>query len=233
MGSGTPLLNEYKQEFLWKRLPQTILGGLRLKLGFCAPLYIYLCQVLLFLTPWIVGGVFTLIVEEDVLAYDIAIYVYGSIMCLFVLALNVVGATVREKCSAVSSVALNAHNVLSEENEMDFVSCCSIETINFLLPAKRFLISVLVHALLSGPFLGLGFWYLLPSTLNNVYDNNLSATVSLYGFGWICLCIAQYSLTVAPPTESAIFRTSDRWELGPLMRPFYCMIFFSFDLLAR
>ena len=45
MGGGVPLLNEYKQEFVWKRLPQTIFGGPKLKLGYDAPAYVYLTQV--------------------------------------------------------------------------------------------------------------------------------------------------------------------------------------------
>lgn len=46
MGVGVPLLNEYKQEFVWKRLPQTVFGGPKLKLGYTAPVYVYLSQVL-------------------------------------------------------------------------------------------------------------------------------------------------------------------------------------------
>ncbi|KAG8449384.1 hypothetical protein GDO86_016146 [Hymenochirus boettgeri] len=34
MGPDVPLLNEYKQEFFWKRFPQTVLGGPRFKLGY-------------------------------------------------------------------------------------------------------------------------------------------------------------------------------------------------------
>jgi hypothetical protein len=33
MGTGIPLLNEYKREFLSKRFPQTLLGGPKLRLG--------------------------------------------------------------------------------------------------------------------------------------------------------------------------------------------------------
>lgn len=45
MGAGVPLLNEYKQEFVWKRLPQTIFGGPKLKIGYDAPAYVYITQV--------------------------------------------------------------------------------------------------------------------------------------------------------------------------------------------
>ena len=45
MGAGVPLLNEYKQEFVWKRLPQTIFGGPKLKIVYDAPAYVYITQV--------------------------------------------------------------------------------------------------------------------------------------------------------------------------------------------
>ena len=49
-GGGAPLLNDYKLEFFWKRFPQTLLGGPKLKLGYEAPFYVYLNQLLTYLT---------------------------------------------------------------------------------------------------------------------------------------------------------------------------------------
>ncbi|XP_064009585.1 pecanex-like protein 4 isoform X2 [Pogoniulus pusillus] len=63
MGPDVPLLNDYKQEFFLKRFPQTVLGGPRFKLGYCAPPYIYVNQIILFLTPWVLGGVGTLLYQ--------------------------------------------------------------------------------------------------------------------------------------------------------------------------
>ena len=46
MGHFIPLLNDYKQEFVLKRLLQTVFGGPKLLIGYDAPLYVYIAQVL-------------------------------------------------------------------------------------------------------------------------------------------------------------------------------------------
>ena len=85
MGTGVPLLNEYKQEFVFKRLPQTILGGLKLRLGYDAPIYAYLNQLLVFGIPFVLGGLFTLLVELDTIKDYIAVCVFGASVTTYVL----------------------------------------------------------------------------------------------------------------------------------------------------
>ena len=63
-------------------------------------------------------------------------------------------------------------NLLSEEDEIDFISCCDSETFKFVVPPKKYKINILLHALVSGPMCGLCLWYLLPTTLNNIYYHN-------------------------------------------------------------
>ncbi len=233
MGSGVPLLNEYKQEFFWKRVPQSVLGGPKLKLGYDAPAYVYINQVLLFLVPWVVGGIFTALVQYDLLKYDIGIYIVGGIMCAFVLLVNFVSEMRKSKVADGPTAMENkAKNMLSEDDEIDFQSCCGVETVKFILPGKKYKINILIHALLAGPLCGLGFWFLLPLTLEELYGN-IAATILLYVTGWLTLCIAQYSFTVGAPPETANFRALDTWEVTPLMRPFYCLAFFCFHIIAR
>ncbi len=232
MSSNVPLLNEYKQEFLWKRAPQSFLGGPKLKLGYDAPPYVYINQLIIFLIPWILGGIFTLLVELEFLEEDKGIYIYGGVMCLYVLLTNFICEMRKSKEAAVQTVNANTQNVLSEDDEIDFESCCGVETVSFVVPGKKFKFNILFHSLLSGPVCGLGFWYLLPGTLADLYDH-IAATIVLHVFGWFALCVAQYSLTVGSPPESANFRTLDTWEISPLMRPFYALVFFTFDVLSR
>ena len=232
MGSGVPLLNEYKQEFLWKRLPQTILGGPKLKLGYDAPFYIYVNQILLFQIPWVIGGICTALVEFHAIPFDTGIYITGSVVCVFVLIVNLLSAYKRRSQAAVSPVTQNAQNILAEEDEIDFTSCCAIESVTFVAPGKKYTINIILHSLLSGVLCGLGFWYVLPTTLSGLYSS-MAATVILYFLGWFTLCVAQYSLTMGGPPESATFKTDDMYEITPLMRPFYCGVCFSIDLLAR
>lgn len=95
MGTSVPLLNEYKQEFLAKRLPQTILGGLKIKLGYDAPVYVYINQILLFFIPFLLGGLFTLLVELETIKDHVAVYVYGGLMTAFVITIQLISTFVQ------------------------------------------------------------------------------------------------------------------------------------------
>ncbi|XP_077997388.1 pecanex-like protein 4 [Glandiceps talaboti] len=231
MGNGVPLLNDYKQEFFWKRFPQTVLGGPKVKLGYDAPAYVYINQIVLFLIPWIIGGLFTLFVELDVMKDYIGACVCGACVLLYVLIVQLISLGVRTKQSSVSK--MNTQNILAEEDEIEFESCCGVETFEFVIPGKKYKVNIFIHSLLSGPLCGLGMWYLLPTTINGLYSTNTGATVVLFIFGWITLCIAQYSLTVGPPPEPAVFHSTDPYEITPLMRPFYVYVFEAFFLVAR
>ena len=63
-------------------------------------------------------------------------------------------------------------NLLSEEDEIDFIACCDSETFKFVVPPKKYKINIVLHALVSGPMCALCLWYLLPTTLNNIYYHN-------------------------------------------------------------
>ncbi|XP_070577011.1 pecanex-like protein 4 [Ptychodera flava] len=231
MGNGVPLLNDYKQEFFWKRFPQTVLGGPKVKIGYDAPAYVYINQIILFLIPWLIGGIFTSLVAYNVVEDYVGVCICGGCVFVYVLTVQIVSLVVRSKKSTVSRV--NPQNVLAEDDEIEFESCFGVETIEFIIPGKKFKINIFIHALLSGPLCGVGMWYLLPATLNGLYSNNTAATVILFIFGWLTLCIAQYSLTVGPPPEPAVFHSTDTYEITPLMRPFYVFVFEAFFLVAR
>ena len=233
MGTGVPLLNDYKREFVWKRIPQTFLGGPKFRLGFCAPCYIYLVQLLLLFLPWMIGGSLTAAVELADLKEHIAAYIFAGLMFVYVLVTGITSEIARQKHSSVSAVVNRTNNFLAEDDDVEFHSCCGIGTVEFLLPGKKLKLNIVFHALVAGVVCGLGLRYLLLSTLSDLYGNRTYATVLVFIFGWFTLCIAQYPLTVTPPPETAIFRTTDAWEIGALKRPFYVLVFFSFDLIAR
>lgn len=232
MGTSVPLLNEYKREFLAKRLPQTILGGLKLKIGYDAPVYVYINQIILFLIPFLLGGLFTLLVELGTMEDHIAVYVYGGLMMVFVIVTQLVSTFVQGSHSTDLSF-VKKKNLLSEEDEVDFISCCDSETFKFVVPPKKYKINIIIHALVSGPMCALCLWYLLPTTLNNIYYSNTGGVVVIFILGWLTVCIGQYPLTTAAPPETATYRTTDILELSALMRAFYIFIFILFDLLYR
>ncbi|KAL5007939.1 hypothetical protein ScPMuIL_013520 [Solemya velum] len=235
MGTGVPLLNDYKQDFFSKRFPQTVLGGLKLRLGYDAPFYVYLNQILLFLSPFFLGGIFTLLVELLVLEQSIAVYAYGTSVFLFVFLTQMSSTIIKyqDKDDNEIEIVQKKRNLLAEEDEVDFMSCLGVETFQFVIPAKKFKVNVLLHSLLSGVMCGLGLWYLLPTTLNKLYLNETSATVMVFMFGWFAILVAQYSLTVSSPPEPATYRALDMYEITPLTRPVYIFICLVFDLLNR
>ncbi|XP_022086060.1 pecanex-like protein 4 [Acanthaster planci] len=231
MGDNVPLLNDYKREFFWKRFPQTLLGGVKLRLGYDAPAYIYLNQMILFVIPMVIGGMFSLVVELAGINIVIGYCVVGGCLGLYVLCAQ--GISVLLQRRSPNTVRPNLGNILADEDEVDFESCFGPETLDFILPVKKWKINILVHAVVSGVMGGLGFLYLVPGTLNALYYNNVGVTVVMYIFGWFALCVAQYPLTVTSPPESSVFRATDPYETMPLMRPFHLCLFFAVDLVWR
>ncbi|XP_033101148.1 pecanex-like protein 4 isoform X2 [Anneissia japonica] len=149
-------------------------------------------------------------------------------MSVFVLIGQGLSHFIQKNSNDVTRLDHNVH-VLSEEDEIEFDSCLGSDTLNFVLPVKKININILIHALLAGPLCGVGLSYLLPSTLESLF-NHVGATVVLYVFGWFTICVAQYSLTVTSPPETVNFRSTDPYELRPLMRPFYVYIFLAFHV---
>jgi len=100
--SDVPLLNEYKQEYVKKRLPQTFLGGPNIKLGYEAPCYIYFFQILVWLLPLVIGGICTILTELAALNIIISGAISGILIGIFVLSVQV-RITVL-KCTTTSDV---------------------------------------------------------------------------------------------------------------------------------
>ena len=89
--SDVPLLNEYKSEFVKKRLPQTFFGGLNVRLGYKAPFYVYAFQIFVWILPWVIGGIFTVATEIGGLSILIGSLLSGALAAIFVLVVQVRG----------------------------------------------------------------------------------------------------------------------------------------------
>ncbi|XP_068005063.1 pecanex-like protein 4 isoform X2 [Melanerpes formicivorus] len=139
MGPDVPLLNDYKQDFFLKRFPQTVLGGPRFKLGYCAPPYIYVNQIILFLTPWVLGGVGTLLYQLGIMKDYCTAALSGGLM--FVTALILQMANLYAKQKTVTVERMQIQNTLTDEDEFEFSSCVGSETVKFIIPGKRFAVN--------------------------------------------------------------------------------------------
>ncbi|KAM9645509.1 pecanex-like protein 4 isoform 1-T3 [Trichechus inunguis] len=230
MSPDVPLLNDYKQDFFLKRFPQTVLGGPRLKLGFRAPPYIYVNQIILFLMPWVLGGIGTLLYQLGILEDYYTGALSGGLMFFTAFVIQCTSVYARNKSMTVERMLTT--DILAEEDEHEFTSCAGAETIRFLIPGKKYIANTVFHSVLAGVVCGLGTWYLLPSRITLLYGS-VGATAVLFVFGWMTLCIGEYSLIVNTATETATFQTQDAYEITPLMRPLYIFFFVSVDLAHR
>ncbi|XP_040267141.1 pecanex-like protein 4 [Bufo bufo] len=230
MGPDVPLLNDYKQEFFWKRFPQTVLGGPRFKLGYSAPPYIYINQVILFLTPWVLGGVGTVLYEVNILEDYYAATLSAGLMLIASFVVQLLNRYARRKTSTVER--LQNQNALTDEDDFDFSSCLGTETVKFIIPGKKFIANLIFHSILAGLLCGLGTWYLMPYRIGLLYGNT-GATVMIFIFGWVTVCIGEYSLIINSATETATFHAQDTYEITPLLRPVYIFAFIAVDLAYR
>uniref|UniRef100_A0A672IIW9 Pecanex-like protein n=1 Tax=Salarias fasciatus TaxID=181472 RepID=A0A672IIW9_SALFA len=230
MGPDVPLLNEYKQEFFWKRFPQTVLGGPRFKLGYCAPPYVYVNQAVLFLTPWLFGGVGTLLCQLQLLQELHAAVLSGMLMFGAAAGVQALALYAARRNGAVER--LGAPNVLVDEEEVEFTHCVSAETVRFIAPGKRFGLNVLLHTVLAGVLCGFGTWYVFLDRLTALYGS-IGVSLVVFVLSWVTVCIAEYSLIVNTATETATFQAQDTYEITPLTRPLYIFIFIAVDLAER
>ncbi|XP_017714914.1 PREDICTED: pecanex-like protein 4 isoform X2 [Rhinopithecus bieti] len=230
MSPDVPLLNDYKQDFFLKRFPQTVLGGPRFKLGYCAPPYIYVNQIILFLMPWVWGGVGTLLYQLGILKDYYTAALSGGLMLFTAFVIQFTSLYARNKSATVERIL--ATDILAEEDEHEFTSCAGAETVKFLIPGKKYVVNTVFHSVLAGLACGLGTWYLLPNRITLLYGST-GGTALLFFFGWMTLCIGEYSLIVNTATETATFQTQDTYEITPLMRPLYIFFFVSVDLAHR
>ncbi|XP_074092037.1 pecanex-like protein 4 [Macrotis lagotis] len=230
MGPDVPLLNDYKQDFFLKRFPQTILGGPRFKLGYCAPPHIYINQIILFLMPWVLGGIGTLLYQLDILKDYYSAALSGGLMLFVAFVIQMTSLYAKKKSVTIERI-LNP-DTLTDEDEYESSGCADAETIKFIIPGKKYMVNTIFHSVLAGVICGLGTWYLLPNRITLLYGN-IGGTVLIFIFGWVTLCIAEYSLIVNTATETAAFQTLDTYEFTALMRPLYIIFFIAVDLAHR
>uniref|UniRef100_A0A7N6B7G2 Pecanex-like protein n=1 Tax=Anabas testudineus TaxID=64144 RepID=A0A7N6B7G2_ANATE len=230
MGPDVPLLNEYKQEFFWKRFPQTVLGGPRFKLGYCAPPYVYVNQAVLFLTPWLFGGIGTLLCQLQLLQELHAAVLSGMFMFGAAVAVQALALYAARKSGTVER--LGAPNILVDEEEVEFTHCVSPETVRFIAPGKKFGLNVVLHTVLAAGLCGFGTWYVFLGRLTALYGS-IGVSLVVFVLSWVTLCIAEYSLIINTATETATFQAQDTYEITPLTRPLYIFIFISVDLADR
>jgi len=220
---NSPLLNEYKLAYLSCIIPQTFLGGLRVRFSFKAPWYVYCLQLLLWSYPLIIGCLLTMILEifdsqDRRLYYGISC---GIVLYLCPLTLNFLLLYFSRKKAVTQPVVTN--NFLMEEDEVIFTKCLSFVTFDFVVGKKQFLPNILIHPLVYGVTAGLVFLFLQPSRTLKFFGNQTGASV-YFAAGWIVSCISLYPLIGQPPKEPNAFRFTDKYDLVYVTRSFYVFV---------
>ena len=213
-----PLLNSYKYGLARRRFLQTATGGLRLQR---APCSIHVLQLLLYLGPVIAAAPFIALDAVAVWNEYYLSLVYSCATALVIFSLRATETCVRWRKRATVQIAASegARAQHNDEERVEITSCCSYETVRFLVHPKG-IVSLFFHSLLVTGLLSFASSFLL---LPRVLSKHLPipAAVTVGALGWLASCSAHYSLNVSPPHETATYRPTDRLELRPLMRPTY------------
>jgi len=234
-----PVLSEYKKRFLLKRLTETFLGGLQVKFENKVPSYVYFFQVMVWVFPVITIGTIVVVSEFsglDVLYASITVGILNFLCMLFSQLFhlikkrqNAVGFKQKDK-----KTKLTVFNI-QEENIIDFTSLLSYNFYSFIIPPKKKHVTTLFHSLMYGVVSGFSVWYLQPSTLNLLFNNNVVPVVLVLIFSWVTLAVSLHPLVVSGGsfTETATYRLADGFQLEAASRAFHVCLFYSLHLFEK
>lgn len=225
--TNTPLLNKYKFYYLCKVLPQTLLGGIKLRLGFNVPYFIYIFQILIWILPIIIGSLFTITAELSDFDNNLCGILSGITVFLVQALVHVVVLILKKKATAEKP----KNNFLAEEDGSQFNSCFCLASLQFLVP-NRSLLNYIFHPLLNGVICCFALLFLLPERTDKLFKS-LAVKVIVYIFGWITVCTSCYPLIGQAPKEPAKFYSLELFELEVLTRPFYVILIILFDYFSR
>lgn len=220
-----PLIDDLKRDFVIRRVVQTFFGGAKLKLGYKAPLCVYILQILVLLMPCLIGIVFVILTELKILVYPQYMYSFGIVMFCFVFFNQCFSRNTNRKVSQVSDVKKKS-NVLSESDQIEFISCFSFEMMQFVIPPKKHFVNVIFHGLVSAVMCGMAIHFMLPFIMRNSWNDDVLMWFMMI-IGWFSLCVAQYSLTTVSAPEPAVYQPLDQYEVSAVSRAFYVIAVFS------
>ena len=219
------VINDYKREYLWRRLAQTACGGARLRLPFAAPLYVPLLQLLVLAAPALVGVPLTLLLRAR-----LAAPLVGGAAALLALCLQAVGVAASRRAAAQQDVKTS---ILAQDDEVAFEGVWRASTWAFIVPGKRRLLSLAVHPAAAGLAAAAAAAALSPEWLAPVARHGAALWVLVPLLGWLSVCTGLYSVTAARPPEPASLRALDEWEVAELNRPLHLLLLSAPLLLIR
>lgn len=268
--TAAPFLNDYKRKFLTKRLIQTLLGGLLLKINSDedVPFFIYLYQIVLFIVPFFFGGIF--ILASDLSNFD-RLYlsiIAGGTFFIYIFLLKLIVLFVSSKAYFKSEVKriqasakspssikkpsrINKNNLFNDEQDYQFDTCCSISSLDFVLPPIgyimqaepttkmrinklklfAYILRILFDSLVSGYMMFCAVYFQSIVYLQKFYS--IGGAVCIFVFNWIVLCIGFFSLCIREPPEPAIYQPYDQYKIQHYTRSFYIICFQLIEIIYK
>jgi hypothetical protein len=201
-----------------RRMAQAALGGIPFNKS-SAPATLFSLNLLVLFLPFVVTGIFTLVIELEHISELGGSIIAGVLAAALVAALQLWSIiSLRLKKGQIQSYSSSR---LEDEDVFEYLSLFDITTLVHAIP-PRSLVSLLLHTLASGLLCGGATSYLLPTHIGYFY--NAGATAILFITGWLSVLIAQYSLTSRTPYEPAVFRAAPLIDFMPFSRPFYVAV---------
>lgn len=191
---GAPILLENKRGLAKRRLLQLLLGCPKLApLG--TPFYMVLWQVFLFCIPAVVIIPFSLALDNAGMNHVVGSVLAG--LLLMILAGSVYGFShfKRKESNSGNITDITKHksaNTFSEEDDVFFTGCCQYEAINFVVPLHVLSTVTGLQTVMYGLVGSCSMLYLLPSRLQNVFNNNDDAVMVVGAFK-LFLIVHEYS----------------------------------------
>eukprot|EP00049_Salpingoeca_infusionum_P015154 m.291140 g.291140 ORF g.291140 m.291140 type:complete len:1169 (-) comp15825_c0_seq8:149-3655(-) len=212
--SGAPLFNEYNLGAVKRQAIKVITGGIHSPVK-DTPWYIWLWQVFVFILPPLFPAIFLALEEAQILTIHVAVVVGTILPTLATLASWLIGRKVAIKGQNTGA------SPQDDPEDLEFFGWLDGETLAFIFPPKATTVGVL-SSLVSG-----AMWALVLLCSIHALDSTLFPFVEIVvAFSIISAAIAQYSLTTAPPPESAVYNmTATRQLLDTFHRPIHIILF--------
>ena len=216
--ANSPLLNDYKYDYVKQILPQTFLGGLRI---LSSPYYVNFLQLLLWGFPFLISIVLTLIMETIEANGTVFAVVEGTIIFICHLGLNFLSLYCERNKQYTQAVITN--NFLADnDNDHPFTNCCSLTVLQFIVTRKKYLSNAIIHPLIAGVASGFCFFFLLPSNLE-MYLGDKNGAIIYFIIGWFVSCVGIYPLVGQVPKEPNTLQLNDPLEISLATRAFYLL----------
>ncbi|XP_076042751.1 pecanex-like protein 4 [Oratosquilla oratoria] len=198
----SPLVNDYKKPFIYRRILETFLGGLRLILGDDVPFYVFLFQVLFFIVPPVMISTFISLHIRNALSFSASIFSCGATIFIYAMILQLLSLYLRSQKSKVGEIE-QVHIAIDEE-VLQFDSLFGPKTWSFIIPKKKFKLFFVIHPILCGILSAASVFYLSP--LETQYLKvEWGWCIAFTGVGVATYAVAIWPMIGGPPAEPATF----------------------------